>query len=209
LQFANYCKEKYKINLAKLVSEIKASKRDLYRTLDDFAGRLNARGLMPATVKTVLKGVRKYLKFQGFKIDLDIYKDEVTQPLIDDIPDEPIEPETIRTILVSSMSEQCKLVIAVAKDSGMRMGELLQIQIEDILLTEDPVRISIRREYVKVTNKRKGRDVFLGPESVDLLKRWIAKNNIVSGRIFTYSDHSFGEVYLRGLKKLGLDQKDS
>jgi integrase len=206
LQFADYCSERYHKDLAKVLAEMKVNKRDLYQTLDQFAGALNTKGLMPATIKTSLKGVRKYLKFQGLKIDLEKYKDEVTQPLIDEIMDEPIEPSTIRKMLVSGMPEQLKLIIAVAKSSGMRIGELLQIQLEDIHF-EDPCRISIRREYVKVTNKRRGRDVFIDPEAVELLKEWITRNNIKSGRIFTYDDRSLGHVYSRWLKRLGLDDK--
>jgi integrase len=88
----------------------------------------------------------------------------------------------------------------------MRIGELLQIQLEDVHF-EDPCRISIRREYVKVTNKRRGRDVFIDPEAAELLKEWITRNNIKTGRIFTYDDRSLGHVYSRWLKRLGLDDK--
>ena len=54
--------------------------------------------------------------------------------------------------------------------SGMRIGEALQIQLQDLKLDQTPTLIEIRGEYTKTGNSR---HAFISKEATETLKQWL------------------------------------
>lgn len=68
------------------------------------------------------------------------------------------------------MSLQGRAIILVLMTSGMRIGELLQITLDDIDLESKPAEIFIQEEYTKI---KKERYTFISSEAVEIVKSWL------------------------------------
>jgi integrase len=104
---------------------------------------------MAATIKSNVTGIRKFLRYHGIKISNEGFKERVTLPLVEQIPDVPLERETVRKILLSDMPLWIRGLFGVMKDAGTRIGETMQIRVSDIHFDESSVRIHVRRETTK------------------------------------------------------------
>ena len=62
-----------------------------------------------------------------------------------------------------------RAMFLIASSSGMRIGEILQLVPEDVILKHDPPRINIRGEYTKTGRSR---TVFISNEASDALEAW-------------------------------------
>ena len=171
--------------------------------------RRDGKPLMTNSILNFIKGAKKFLRYHGIEIRNETFKDKVTLPIADQIEDVPIDHSTIRLILLSEMPLQARLAICIMKDAGTRIGETLQIKVKDVHTDEDPVRIEIRKEYVKVTRHgRKGREVFITSESAELLKQYLMKKvKAPDDRLFGYSDRNLRTTFYRYYKKLGIGAK--
>jgi transcriptional antiterminator len=58
---------------------------------------------MPRTVHRHVEGIKKFLRYHGIDISNDRFREKVTLPVAEEIPDIAIERETIRKLLLSSM----------------------------------------------------------------------------------------------------------
>jgi len=58
----------------------------------------------------------------------------------------------------------------VLLSSGMRIGEALQLKLEDVELDKDPVKVNIRGEYTKTGNKR---ITFISKEAKEAVLEWL------------------------------------
>ena len=76
---------------------------------------------------------------------------------------------TLRTILKHSDLKMRALILVLAS-SGMRVGELLQVRLDDLELDKDPPRINIRREYTKTGERRV---TFITKEAKEALLEWL------------------------------------
>lgn len=75
----------------------------------------------------------------------------------------------LRSILNFSQI-QGKTLFMVLASSGMRLGETLQLKIEDVDLHTDPVRIHIRHDYTKNGNRRLA---FISTEAKEVVQQWL------------------------------------
>lgn len=115
--------------------------------------------------------------------------------------------------------------------TGMRLGELLALTIEDIDTTVEPAIISIRGTYdphepdnIRIgTKTRKQRKCFITPEAVHCYNEWLKERdeylrvsvlkskypkNPDDKRIFPMSDENFREMWVNTVKRSGLYKKD-
>lgn len=77
--------------------------------------------------------------------------------------------ETLKTLLTHMDAKGRALIITLAS-SGMRIGECLQIRINDVDLASEPAQITIRGEFTKTGNQRL---VFISKEAVHAIKEWL------------------------------------
>jgi integrase len=114
-----------------------------------------------------------------------------------------------------------KALALLLASSGMRIGEAIELQIDDVELDREPARITIPAE---ITKNKKKRITFLTPEAVDAIEEWLTyrgqyvqqaggrsarhKRDNYDGRLFPFSVSNFNEIWNRGLEKAGLLTKD-
>ena len=83
----------------------------------------------------------------------------------DKVPDN----ETLRKVMMH-LPIQGKALYLTLASSGMRIGEALRLQPEDLDLESDPVKVNIRGEYTKTGNKRV---TFISREAKEAVTEWL------------------------------------
>jgi integrase len=128
--------------------------------------------------------------------------------------------EQIRRI-TEYMPIQGKAITLILSSSGMRIGEVVQLKLEDLDLALEPVRVRIRAEYTKTKEKR---ITFISPEAKDALLEWLkyrpqyietanARSKIHSRseepqEIFPFTSTNFNFIWRNALDKANLVEVD-
>lgn len=163
----------------------------------------------PSTIKTIISYLRSYLEEFGqiefsdrrFKRMVKLPRDIHEEP-------EPITKEEIRAFIEVSTPKRRTLYMAL-KDSGMRIGEALQLKKKDIDLKTNPVTITIQANYTKT---KRGRTTHITRETRPYLQRIldrIENNDLVFGA----SENQFSSVrieeniFRRARNKLGFTER--
>ncbi len=117
-----------------------------------------------------------------------------------------------------------KTAVLMSITSGMRIGEVVELEPDDIYLDQTPTKINVRAEIAK--NKRR-RICFISPEATELLKEWLrvreeyTKNSLkslnfkhqqskkikVDNRIFPVSSNSIRKAFNIACDKAGFRKK--
>ncbi|HQK55426.1 MAG TPA: tyrosine-type recombinase/integrase [Methanolinea sp.] len=74
--------------------------------------------------------------------------------------------------LCDNASPRLKAFILVLLSSGMRMGEALMLEEDDVFFDEDPVRVELRDTYTKTGESR---TCYISKEAADAVKLWLAQ----------------------------------
>ena len=130
----------------------------------------------PSSIKRIITVLRQYLEEFGH-IEFSERKFRRMVRLPKEIEEDPesFKKEEIRTF-VDNARPQRKALYMTLKDSGMRIGEAVQLKKRDIDLTTNPVTIIIPANYTKT---KKGRVTFVTRETKPYLKRLLdAKQDI-------------------------------
>jgi integrase len=117
-----------------------------------------------------------------------------------------------------------RAMVLVMASSGMRIGETLKLEVDDLNLKTDPARIVI--PYT-ISKGKKGRTVLITPEAKELLQRWLpqrekyivqakarskglphANVDLESKRVFPYTTEQFAFYWKKALRKAGFVEKD-
>ena len=122
----------------------------------------------------------------------------------------------------SDLAKMCEYLPLIGKSmvlclssSGMRIGELLNIKIENLDLTKNPARISIPRD---ITKTKKARITFISSEAKQSVEEWLSyrsewirvqrERSIYpiedDGRLFQISEESFIKLWRRAIDKAKL-----
>ena len=134
--------------------------------------------------------------------------------------DRPPTGEELRKIL-NLMDIKGKTLFLVLATSGMRIGEALQLRVEDFELDKDPARVNIRGVYTKTGNSRVA---FISSEAKEAVEQWLRIRGDylkqASGRSWKYSKPTEDPrmfpfdiptayaSWTNALEKAGLMQKD-
>ncbi len=122
------------------------------------------------TVKVYLQELRNYLEVHNLEINERKFRKRVKVPKAEEEDPEPFTREEIR-LLLDRCSNSQKLLYMVLKDSGMRIGETVQLRKKDIDVTKNPVEIHIQANYSKT---KKARITFVTRETAPMLKRLLS-----------------------------------
>jgi len=129
------------------------------------------RGKPPKSVHNALVSVKMFLMENGVELPALFWRrlkgrNKGSRALmLDKVPSN----AELRRIL-SHMDVKGKSLFLVLASSGMRIGEALKLQIEDVDLTTEPARINIRGEYTKTGNPR---IAFISSEAKEFLEEWL------------------------------------
>ena len=135
----------------------------------------------PNTVQLYLIKIRSIFEEIGnIEINSRLFNKRVKVPKAEEEEPEPFTKEQIR-LLLDRCSNHGKLKYMVLKDTGCRIGELVQIRKRDIDVSKSPMEIKIQASYTKT---KRSRIAFVTRETDPMLKRLLNKkqdNELVFG----------------------------
>jgi integrase/recombinase XerD len=170
--------------------------KDPYEFLDSFAAYLLKVKTSPNATRNYVSSVKKWLKNKGFRIDSDEFQDRVELPRQKKITqDVTPTPEQMKLILEHS-DLRGKTLETMIVSSGMRIGELLNLRIEDIDFTIHPTAIHLWNTETKTDEERW---TFISDEATEFLKLYLKGRK--EGYVFLGRDQGEkpdGSSYLRG-----------
>ena len=193
--------------------------RDFRKDLIRFRKYLS--GKSPNTLNQRITMVKRFLEDNGIEFPR-VFLGNLHGKGGEAISDERVPTaEEIRRI-VEYMPIHAKTLTLVLASSGMRVGEALQLRVEDVDLESESARINIRASYTKTGRKR---FTFISTEAREQLEEWLryreefielskrrfgAKKRLVdrSDRLFPFSFNNFNQIWANALRKAGLYERD-
>ncbi|MDY6932444.1 MAG: site-specific integrase [Halobacteriota archaeon] len=187
-------------------------------------------GKPPATIKVKISGVKEWLSYNEIELtprQLKTLQHKLPNSSRGWTDEKDIERDTLKQIL-SHTDEKGRALILTLASSGMRIGELLKINFDDMDLSSDPPEITVRGEYTKSGQRR---TVFISKEAKQSIDEWLKirdsyllssvnrnKGLIENGeakakqieddRIFPFSDSTVRELWANALRKSELNDRD-
>ena len=156
-------------NLEEFANKYFNEKRDYEKDLQIFVNSLN--GKAPLTIKLKLSNIKSFLLENDVELPEKFWK-KIRRRIkgsraltLDRIP----TTSEFKQILLHNPI-QGKAVFLCLESSGMRIGELLKSNIDDLYLEENPARIQIRGEVTKSGNSR---HAFFSRETKEALTEWL------------------------------------
>lgn len=138
-----FIKTKYNhTELDQILPKIQETDLAVYRFLRDFTVYLDSLQIKPRGIRAYVSGVKKYLRHNGIRVNTDDFKQFVNQPKLIRMREIPLTKEMIVRILRNANSK-LQTAILVATSSGMRIEELVQLQLSDIDFESYPTKITI------------------------------------------------------------------
>ena len=132
------------------------------------------RAIHPNTQKQYLNHIKGFLEdVGGFDINNRRLRKRVRLPKAEEEEPEPLTKGELR-ILLDNCSNKKKTMLMVMKDSGMRIGEVLQLKKKDFDMTKTPIEIHIP---AFATKTRKSRTTFVTRETRHILLRRLDEIN--------------------------------
>ncbi|MCK4885042.1 tyrosine-type recombinase/integrase [Candidatus Bathyarchaeota archaeon] len=207
-------------NLEETVEIYFAESRNAAQDIKKFLKSLN--GLAPLTIKLKVSNIKIFLLENDVELPQKFWKRlsrliKGSRALtLDRIPTN----DEFKKIL-SHVPIQGKALCLILESSGMRIGELLKSNIEDLYLNEEPARIQIRGENTKTGNSR---HAFFSREAKEALVEWlkvrdgylaaavgkshIYKKRLEDSRVFPFDPSTAYSIWKKALHKSGLNGKD-
>jgi integrase len=194
--------------------------RDYERDLQDFLTSLNGRP--PKTIRLRISCVKMFLLENNMELSQKSWRRLRRR----------IKGNRARTIDTVPSNEELKRIVhhlpingkalyLTLASSGMRIGEALQLQLDDVDLTTDPVKMTIRGEYTKTGNPR---IAFVSNEAKESLVDWLRtradyltravrrshryEKSEDDTRLFCFGRATARMMWHNALEKAGLDQRD-
>lgn len=134
-------KERY--NLETVLTALIKNKVDVYSLLDRFVNYLMniTPKLSEASIELYIAGVKSYLEYYDIDISSNKFRRKVTMPKKRKVNKEPLDAQTIRTLLLACSNHRLKVFLLVLASSGMRASEALTLRDTDINFNSDPTKI--------------------------------------------------------------------
>jgi integrase len=207
-------------DLDEIAEKYFSEKRNHEEDIETFLKSLN--GLAPLTVKLRISNVKTFFIENDVELPLKFWK-KISRRIkgsraltLDRIP-----TNTELKQLLLHMPIQGKALFLTLESSGMRIGELLRSNIDDLYLEEKPARIQLRGEITKTGNPR---HIFFSREAKEALTEWlkvredylksaVRKSHIYDKdaddpRIFPFNVSTAYSMWRNALHKSGLNGKD-
>jgi len=169
--FCDFLQLKHNCNEFDLVNSIKKEELDIYKVLKEFVLFLDGSNYGSKSIQLRLAATKGYLRHLGIKIYSEDLKQMVRVPKIVRHREKPLTKEIIQRVL-RNVSPKLQTAILVLISSGMRIGELVQLELSDIDFTTTPTTVSIRAETTKT---RESRETFLTAEATDSFKDYLRR----------------------------------
>ena len=198
--------------------------RDYEGDLESYIMNLVRKGKAPITINSEMGAISSYLQRNKIDYTKIVLKDirkkigRLRPVTMDRTPSK----EELQKIL-SNMDLRGRAFFLTMISSGMRIGEVVKIKINDIDFTSDPVRINIRFGNTKSKSRRtafisseakeailiwlKNRDKYV-KIATGLMRRYKNNNSAYNGSIFPFSQDSARGIWNEALHNAGLEEID-
>ena len=207
-------------NLDEIAEKYFSEKRDYEKDLQKFVKSLN--GMAPLTIKLKISNIKAFLIENNIELPEKFWK-KIRRRIkgsraltLDRIP---TNTELKQLLLHTPIhGKACFLCL---ESSGMRIGELLQSNIDDLYLNENPARIQIRGEVTKTGNSR---HAFFSREAHEALTEWLKvrddyleaavgkshmyEKSLEDSRIFPFDPSTAYSIWKKALHKAKLNGRD-
>ena len=203
------------------VDEYFSEKRDIEQDIINFQNSIKERP--PKTVKLFLAVVRSFLIESEVELSEKFWRrirrringsKAVTR---DEVPNK----QKLRQIF-THMTTKGKALFLTLASSGMRIGETLKLELDDVDLESTPAKIDILRNYTKSGNRRV---VFISSEAKEALVEWLkireqstetaikrsrSKKTVVSNKskLFPFQSTTAQFMWNEALRKSGFTKFD-
>lgn len=175
--------------------------------LDAFIEHEQDRGMYVSTVRTRIVSLVAFLHFlmEQDIISPSLLKRRIRLKLPETLP-RAMDPKDVKKLIAVIHNTRDRALILLLLRTGMRIGEALNLTMDDIDITERKVRL---REGEK---NEKGRIVYLSPDALFALKRWFAVRRKEQAYLF-YGQRSrlcysaSRSCFVKYLRQARLDQK--
>ncbi len=202
--------------------------RDYFNDLLDFVGYMNK--YPPTGAKTKINGVKEFLIHNDVEFShkqLKRLRGKMPKGKTARTAEKDLDHDMLKKIL-NHTDLKLRSVILTLASSGMRIGELLQIELPDVDLEKSPAQIVVRGENTKSGDTR---TVFVSKEAQETLKEWLKHRDSYLGsamnrhnglkesvgakdkklddnRLFPFSERNIRYMWEIALKKAGYFNKD-
>jgi len=193
--FRIFLKEKYNCDEIQLAHRIGNEELDVYKILNEYVIFLDKKGISPKTIRLWFTVVKGYLTNLQVEVFSEKCKQRVKLPKIRRLKKEALTKEILIKLL-RNLDAKLETAVLVATASGMRVGEIAGLTLEDIEFNRDPVKINIRAETSK---SREDRETYLTNEASEALKDYLK-------RYFGWKEDSTNSQ-LEGLRIFGRTSK--
>jgi integrase/recombinase XerD len=152
-------------NLDSFIEDVKAGKVDANEVYKKFIVDLTSKNIAPKSVASWAAGIKKFFAANGIEVKRVLIK---TYTIHEDLLP---SKEDLKKILETS-SLKAKVFILMLLSSGLRVGELHQLTLEDIALDKNPVVIRVKGVGAK---ERKSRITFISDQAKKYLLDYLEK----------------------------------
>jgi integrase len=198
------------------VQKIKDDKLDPYQILQDFVIHLQKQGRAPKTIGAYIGALKGFLIDSDVEVSGEKFKQKVVLPQRYEVStDRAPTKEEMKSLLLRSKLAT-KTAIAILASSGMRLGELSQLKLENISLGErgQPSKIlihSVRGTSLfkpSTTKSRRRRLTFITTEATDLLREYLGEKISKPETVLfpEGTDALYGRI-INALQRTGLRRK--
>jgi len=199
--------EKFLIHQGEKIDYIPKTKEDSIDIFQLFVNWLS-KDLSANTVWNYASSIRKFLFYLGAPLTRDDIQEYVELPRKMKKELHGLNIEEIQRIL-DSLCYDNKVLFLCQLSSGMRIGELVQLQKKHLNLETERIMVKIQPHMAKF---KKGRTTFFSKEAGNLLRVILKRkeeNDLIFGtsKDVRISESNKGESLRRVLKNVGLDQK--
>jgi site-specific recombinase XerD len=176
--------------------------------LEAFIEHEQDRGMKPVSISGRLASVKAFLRhlIEEGAVRHEVLSKNVSVKVPDALP-RAIAPEDVRQLLSVIDNTRNRAMVLMLLRTGMRIGELLALRVEDIDLRDQKVFIYEARKTGM------GRVVYFSSDAKDALVAWLKQKDpredvLVYGRKYESITYAAARaIFVKYLKKAGLDQK--
>ena len=169
--FRKFLKDSFNCDEIQLAFRIENKELDVYQVLNKYVVYLDKNEIKPRGIKSALSCVKGYLTSMGIEVYSEKCKQLIKLPKIRKVKKEPLTKEILIKLL-HVLPVKLRTAVLIAVSSGMRIGEIAEMTIEDIEFNSDPVSINIRAETTKT---REERDTFISKEASEALRDYLTR----------------------------------
>ena len=208
------------ISLEDSVEKYFSEKRDYDADVKRFFSKINDRP--PKSIRTLLSCVKAFLLENNVELGEAFWR-RINRRIkgsraisVEKVPSN----EELRRIL-THLPVNGKALYLTLESSGMRIGEAMQLTLEDIDLDADPVKINIRREYTKSGDAR---ITFVSGEAKEAIEEWLKtredyiktavarshfyEKDAEDERLFPFNAKTATDIWINALNKANLNGRD-